>query len=253
MLRNLEYRPVRRCLLSVLLGSTLFLTAADLGAADSSNRSWTETSGATPPPAVSPQPAVKSFNTKTTSIYTEKEAFLEASTCSTISLESFETLTATNQIGASTVSTDHVTITTDNPPRLGIWNARYQGAFATDGSQWMGIEENQLITPQVTTLSFDVLINHFSIYVTDYGDFGDGNLIFANDAGDEATAALSGEPSGNRQFFGIINSGAGFRTVTLTHEIAGEFFGVDEIYFCFSPGAPGTTSSRQSTDRVVPD
>ena len=39
--------------------------------------------------------------------------------------------------------------------------------------------------PQVTTLSFDVLINHFGLYVTDYGDFGDGNLIFANDAGDE--------------------------------------------------------------------
>lgn len=237
----------------MLLGSSLFLISADLGASDRTARSWTETSGATPAPVVSPQPAVKSVNTKTTSIYTDEESFLEAVACNTISLESFETLTATNRIGAPTISAGHVTVATDNPPRLGIWNSRFQGAFATHGEQWMGIEENQLIVPQVTTLSFDVLINHFSIYVTDYGDYGDGNLIFANDAGDEVTAAFSGQPSGNRQFFGIINSGAGFRTVTLTHEIEGEFYGVDEIYFCFSPGAPETMSSRRSSDRVILD
>jgi len=145
------------------------------------------------------------------------------------------------------------TVTTDNPPRLGIWDKRSEGAFATHGSQWMGIEENQGILPQVTTLSFDVLINHFGFSITDYGDFGDGNLIFASDAGDEATAAFSGEPSGNRQFFGIINTGKGFRTITLTHSIRFEFYGVDEIYYCFASGAPEAPASRHSSGRVIPD
>ena len=241
-----------RLILALCVVSTL-LISVDLRAVERTVRAWTETSGAVPEPAVPPQPAIKSFNPKQTSVFTDKEAFLDTVTCSTISLESFEDLAASNQIDVSTIASRHLTITTDNPPRLGIWNERYQGAFATHGSQWMGIEENQLIVPQVTTLRFDVLINHFSIYVTDYGDFGDGNLIFANDAGDEVTAAFSGEPSGNRQFFGIINSSAGFRTVTLTHEIAGEFYGVDEIYYCFAAGAPDTLTNRRSSGRVIPD
>ena len=127
-------------------------------------RAWTETSGAIPAPAVPPQPAIKSFNPKETSVFTDKDTFLDAVTCSTISLESFEDLGASNQINASVVSVADFTITTDNPPRLGIWDRRSPGgAFATHGIKWMGIEENQLIVPQITTLSFDVLITHFAI------------------------------------------------------------------------------------------
>lgn len=247
------FRPILlRTILALCVVSTL-LISVDLRAVERSVRAWTETSGAVPAPAVPPQPAVKSFNPKETAVFTDKEVFLDTVTCNTISLESFEDLTASNQIDASVVMVADFTITTDNPPRLGIWNNGYQGAFATHGHQWVGIEENQLIVPQVTTLSFDVLITHFAISATDYGDFGDGNLIFANDAGDEATAAFSGEPSGNLQFFGIINSSKGFRTVTLTHSIAGEFYGIDEIYYCFAAGAPEAPTNRQSSGRVIPD
>ena len=168
-----------------------------------------------------PQPAIENFDPKQTSVFTDKETFLDAVVSRTISLESFEELAATNRIDFSTIAVDGFSITTDNPPQLGIWNRLYQGAFATDGHQWMGVEENELIVPQVTTLSFDSLINHFGFYTTDFGDFGDGNLVFANEVGDEATAAFSGEPSGNRQFFGIINSARAFRTVTLTHSVRG--------------------------------
>ena len=150
------------------------------------------------------------------------------------------------------LSLSDFTITTDNPPQLGIWDKRYQGAFATDGWQWMGIEENLLVVPHVTTLTFDVFINQFGINITDYGDFGSGNLVFANDIGDQATAAFSGQPSGNLQFFGIINSARAFRTVTLTHPVGGEFYGIDEITYCWQ-GRPDEPSHRQPSGRVVPD
>ena len=172
--------------------------------------------------------------------------------CRTVSLESFESLAATNQIDATSVVLADFTITTDNPPRLGVWDRRSQGAFATHGSQWLGIEENQLVVPQATTLHFDLPINHFGVNITDYGDFGDGNLEFTGDNGDQATAAFSGQPSGNRQFFGIINSARAFRTVTLTHSIEGEFFGIDEITYCWQ-GAPDTPERRQSSGRRLPD
>lgn len=247
------FRPIVPRLLTFLCVVFIPLASADLRAIEGKTRAWTETSGAIPAPAVPPQPAIESFNPKETSVFTDKETFLNAVTCRTLSLESFEDLGASNQINASVVSVADFTVTTDNPPRLGIWNQRSQGAFATDGIQWMGIEENQLIAPQITTLSFDILISHFGLNITDYGDFGDGNLIFASDAGDEATAAFSGEPSGNRQFFGVINSSKGFRTVTLTHSLAGEFYGVDEIYYCFAAGAPEAPTNRQSSERVIPD
>ena len=208
--------------------------------------------GGVPPPWVRPKGAVKKFNAEVTYVFTDQQVFLDSALCRTVSLESFEAIGATNRIGTSVLSLDRVTVSTDNPPQLGVWNGRYQGAFATDGSQWLGIEENSLVIPHVTTLSFDRPINHFGVNITDYGDFGGENLIFANDIGDEATAAFSGQASGNHQFFGIINSTRAFRTVTLTHDISGEFYGIDEVTFCFR-GRPDTAQSRSSSGRVTPD
>jgi len=212
----------------------------------------TETGGGTPAPPRPPRAAVKNFNTDTTTIFTDQQIFLEAATCRTVSLESFEGVAARNTIDTSTLALAGITITTSNPPQLGVWNRLYQGAYATDGFQWLGVEENSLIVPHTTTLTFDLPINQFGIHFTDYGDFGDGNLEFANDAGEQATAAFSGQPSGNRQFFGIINSSRAFRTVTLINPIAGEFFGIDEITYCFDPSFD-ETASRSTSGRVTPD
>jgi hypothetical protein len=212
----------------------------------------TETGGGVPAPARPAPPPVKSFDPKVTTVFTDQQSFLDATTCRSISMESFEVRPATNRIDISWLAVADFTITTDNPPQLGIWTGRFQGAFATDGLQWMGIEENALVVPHVTTLTFDGLINHFGINMTDYGDFGGGNLEFASDNGDVATAAFSGQPSGNQQFFGIINSSRAFRSVTLTHSVAGEFYGIDEIYYCWQ-GSPDTPASRRATGRVEPD
>ena len=252
MQRFHQFRYFRWLVTVGLCACAFAMISERLPAAERGVLGFTETGGGIPAPVSPPHPAVKNFNPKETAVFTDEEAFLASVMCRTISLESFEDLTPTNRIEASTVTVADFTITTDNPPRLGIWNERYQGAFATDGSQWMGIEENLLVVPQVTTLDFDVAINHFAVNITDYGDFGSGNLVFANDVGDEATAAFSGEPSGNHQFFGIINSARSFKTVTLTHSIGGEFYGNDEIYYCWH-GAPDSPIRRQPSGRVIPD
>ena len=232
--------------------SAVAMISGNLCAVERGVWGFTETGGGVPAPVSPPQPAAKNFNPKVTTIFTDQQTFLDSVLCRSISLESFEDLPPTNRVELSTVTVADFTITTDNPPRLGVWNERYEGAFATDGSQWVAVEENLLVVPQVTTLTFGVSINHFAVNITDYGDFGSGNLEFANDIGDEATAAFSGEPSGNHQFFGIINSARSFRTVTLTHSIGGEFYGIDEIYYCWD-GAPDTPISRHSSGRVIPD
>lgn len=238
------------------LASTLLAAVAGwlvaMGAIAGTVTGLTEAGGGTPAPARPAPPAVKNVDTETTTVYTDQQAFLDAVACRALSLESFEDRAASNRIDSSTMVLDDLSITTDNPPQLGVWNERFQGAFATDGVQWLGVEENALVTPHVLTLTFNVMINHFGVNITDYGDFGNGNLEFASDGGDVATAAFSGQPSGNHQFFGIIDSARAFRSVTLTHAVGGEFYGIDEIYFCWRV-SPDTPLARRATGRLVPD
>jgi hypothetical protein len=213
---------------------------------------FTEIGGGTPDRSTSPVPVVEVLDPKTTTVFSDRTAFYDASLCRTIGVESFEDLPVTLQTDTAVLSTAGFTITTDHPPRLGVWDRRFEGIVATDGIQWVGIEENKLIVPQVTTFTFDRPINHFGLYMMDYGDFGSDPLEFANDAGDVATAALAGQPSANRQYFGIINSGRSFRTVTLTHSNQGEFYGIDEVAFCWR-GRPDEPISRSGAKRVSPD
>lgn len=213
---------------------------------------FTERGGGLPAPPRPAKSAVRDINPETTTVFTDQSVFLDSVSCRTLYLESFETTEASNQINLSGLTLDKIAVSTGNPPQIGVWNRQYQGAFATHGNQWLGIEEASLVVPHVTTLTFDRPINHFSVNITDFGDFGGGNLIFANDIGDEATAAFSGQASGNHQFFGIINTARGFRIVTLSHNIGGEFYGIDEVTFCFQ-GRPNTAQNRRPSGRVIPD
>ena len=111
------FRPILPRLLTALCVVSIPLVSADLRAVERHASAWTETSGAVPAPAVPPQPAIKSFNPKETSVFTDKESFLDAAACRTISLESFEDLAAFNQINSTAVSVADFTVTTDNPPR----------------------------------------------------------------------------------------------------------------------------------------
>jgi hypothetical protein len=113
------------------------------------------------------------------------------------------------------------------------------------------VNENQLIVPQQTTFTFTAPINHFGIKLSDYGDFGAGDLVYFDSAGTMATAAFSGRPSGNRQFFGIITRHTQFTTVSLIHGLAGEFFGIDEVSYCFADYPP-YDPVRRPTKRLTP-
>lgn len=230
------------CLVLALLVS-LQLQAAD--------RRLTEAEGGTPAPALDPNPVVKRYDTKSTFTFTDQDAFLAAAWCVTVPMESFEELPATNQSNQQTITTPGFTVTTDHPPRLGIWDRRFQDASASDGVQWLGVNENQLVVPQITTFTFNSPINHFGINFSDYGDFGGSDLIYSDSAGNVATAAFSGRPSGNRQFFGIITRHTQFTTVTLVHFVAGEFYGIDEVSYCFA-GSPPYDPIRRPTKRLRP-
>ncbi len=241
----------RRCVPGPRLGAALAVFVASLTAVAGSVAWLTETGGGNPIRTALPSPTVERFDPKVTSVFTDRDSFLQAVLCRTVSVESFENLNPTNQTNRSEITTPDFTMTTDNPPRLGIWDQRFQGAFATDGIQWVGVEENALVVPQVTTFHFDRPITHFGLYTTDFGDFGTDDLEFANDTGDVAIAARSGQPSGSRQFFGIITSDRSFRTVTLTHSNQGEFYGLDEVTYCWR-GRPDTPFARGGSTRVPP-
>ena len=214
-------------------------------------RPVTEAEGGNPAPAPDPNPPVKRYDPKSTFIFTDQDAFFGASWCVTVPTESFEGLAATNQTNQVSITVPGFTVTTDHPPRLGIWDQRFQDASASDGTHWLGVNENQLIVPLSTTFTFTAPINHFGIKISDYGDYGGGDLVYFDSAGNLATAAFSGRPSGNRQFFGIITRHTPFTTVTLLHGVAGEFYGIDEVSYCFADYPPYDPVRRPSK-RLTP-
>jgi len=233
------------------IGSCLVIAVLVSLQPQAGDRPLTEAEGGLPAPAEDPRPPIKRFDPKSTFTFTDQDAFLAAAWCVTVPMESFEDLQATNQSDQDSISVTDFTVTTDNPPRLGIWDRRFQDASASDGTQWLGVNENQLLVPQITTITFAAPINHFGINFSDYGDFGGSNLIYSDSAGNLATAAFSGRPSGNRQFFGIITRHTQFVTVTLVHFVAGEFYGIDEISYCFADSPP-YDPIRRPTKRLRP-
>lgn len=230
-----------------LLGALTLQLQRSPGAAE---RPLTEAEGGAPAPAADPNPTPERYDPKSTFTFTDQDAFLDASWCVTVAMESFEGVAATNQTNQVSIVVPGFTVTTDNPPRLGIWDRRFQDASASDGTHWLGVNENQLIVPQLTTFTFTAPINHFGINFSDYGDFGGGDLIYSDDAGTVATAAVSGRPSGNRQFFGIITRHTQFTTVTLIHGVPGEFYGIDEVSYCLATTAPYPLVRRPSGRQV---
>ena len=155
-------------------------------------------------------------------------------------LESFEDLVATNALDSITIVTDNFVISTSTgDPDIGIFDISNAGAFATDGSNYVSYQsgENESIV-----FTFDNEINAFGLDITDYGDFGSGNLTFSNSAGDMAVAGISGTQNGDQIFFGAVNTDFAFDTVTFTNTILGEGFGVDKIYSAGSTVVPEPAS-----------
>jgi len=164
--------------------------------------------------------------------YDDQGVFLAAA--GTTLLESFEGETATNSFTTTSIALAFFMVTEDfdTTPDLGIWNIPFVGGFATHGVNWLGYQSGA-----DESLRFDFLmsINSFGINITDWGDFGTGTLTFSNDLGDMFQVDVTPNPDGDHQFFGVIIADMAFDTVTFTQSIAGEFYGVDEIYFGTTP------------------
>ncbi len=112
----------------------------------------------------------------------------------------------------------------------------YETGWATDGAQvlWVCASANPYLTIDLPmpaqALGFDVI---------DFGDFGAGLLILTLENGESMTAAISGGPNANVQFFGLLSPVA-FTNVVLYSEAAsgGDNYGIDHIEYGGVP-APG--------------
>jgi hypothetical protein len=143
-------------------------------------------------------------------------------------MESFEGLPATNSpTTASFVLADFTVTGTYAPPCLGIWNTPYNGSFATDGVKYL---RYQCDANESLIFDFAIPVNAFGLYVTDWGDMGEGVLTFTNDAGDVVQVDIGPHPDGHLLFFGAWNDQFLFTRAILTQTIAGEAYGCDEVY-----------------------
>lgn len=174
-----------------------------------------------------------------TDYYDDEAAFLAAT--GDLMLESFEDVAATNSFTSDTIVLPGFTVTGSYQPLcLGIWDMPFVGGFATDGANWLGYQSGQ-----DETLVFDLAepATAFGLNVTDWGDFGEGQLIFSNDLGESFVVDVTPHPDGNQIFFGVWNTSVAFTQVIFTQSIAGEFYGVDEIYF----GVPSSVATQSQS------
>ncbi len=213
--------------------AVLLLLSTPLLAAAPGGRLFEDEGGA---PALSEPVLPNSFSGFDTTTYTDEATFLGAANCTVVNLESFEGEPPTSTSDQSSIALADFTITEIDSPNMGVWNVPQFGGSATDGTQWVGFSYcDDGCNPDIKTLSFSSPINTFGFNISDYGDFGSGNLELANDIGEVFTAATSGGPDGNLLFFGMINNEATFTTITLSATISGEFYGIDEVYYCSAP------------------
>jgi hypothetical protein len=163
------------------------------------------------------------------SIFFNEAAFIGAA--GPLGFESFEGLAATNSV-APGFSASLSAFSLSASPTAGVFNlADYLGTHAIDGKNYVEVEGG---TQQSMTFSFGAPITAFGLTITDYGDIittPGFPLVFSTNTGATGTAALSGQPNANDQFFGIVD--APFSTITFT-TAAGPFgdpFSVDSIRY----------------------
>ncbi len=165
--------------------------------------------------------------------YGDLGSFLTAAS-SPLSLESFESLPAGNDLNASALLLPGFEVTHSFAPdlELGIFNVPISGINATSG---LNVLVYQSSIDAELIFRFLTPINAFSLDLSDWGDYqqGPGTLGFASDAGHALTIANSPLANGNQLFFGIIDTGASFTEVRLKNSLPGEAFGVDSVRYGF--------------------
>ncbi len=144
-----------------------------------------------------------------------------------VSLESFESNVASNFTGSTDITTAEIAISAPSAG-LGVFDRSIVGGHATDGVQWLAYSA---LANEPLTLDFDEPIQALGLYITDWGDFGTGELTFSNDAGESFVIAVAPQSNGNEIFVGLVSPGISFQRVQLNNDINGELIGFDEIYY----------------------
>jgi hypothetical protein len=145
-----------------------------------------------------------------------------------LALESFEGLEPTNIPDRDTVVVDDFVMSVTTGLDLAVCEGCTLG-FATDGDIYIvhlsGAGES-------LTIEFDQPILWFGFNMTDYGDFGSGEMILtANNAdGDSIVVAEGDQPENNLVFAGVA-SDTPFTQITLTNTVPGESYALDEFYY----------------------
>jgi PEP-CTERM motif-containing protein len=146
-----------------------------------------------------------------------------------LSMESFEGL----DVGyyGTAINVADFTITGED---LYIKNAPYNGGHATDGVQFVRQSDGYN-----TVFQFNQNMNAFGINIIDWGDWGQGVLTFSSGAHAVMQIAVSPLPDVNEIFFGIIDDSLWWNSVTFSHNIDGEGWSYDEVYYgSTSPTVP---------------
>ncbi len=160
-------------------------------------------------------------------VFSDEGAFLAAAP--PLSMESFEGLPVDNETYMwDTIVVDDFTITAPGVV-LSVWDIPVSGGHATDGDNF--IRHSAFEGMYSMTLTFNDAINAFGINITDWGDWSDtGTLSYADNAGNFFDVAYAPLPDENEVFFGIISDIA-ITSVTFDHDIAGEGWSIDEVYY----------------------
>jgi hypothetical protein len=144
-----------------------------------------------------------------------------------LDMESFEGLMVDNN------THQHINLTladftiVSNDLTLSVWDRTCDwGGHATDGIKHIqaGSTTNQL------DFYLNEAVKAFGLNIIDWGDFGTGALTYSMDGQGLFTVAVSPLPSENELFFGTISTQE-FNHVTLSHNISGESYSIDEAYY----------------------
>lgn len=173
-------------------------------------------------------------------VFTSEASFLGSA--GAVSLESFETLPATDPFpGVELVASEHVMITTSPAGAdLDIWGHSASAAHATHGDKylvWYGQTSSASLT-----FAFPAPLIALGVSIVDYGYPANGTpLTFSTNAGESGVAAVGIEDIDNEQFFGF--KGLPFTSITFSRGSMADGIGFDEMYFRAlpEPGA-GTLS-----------
>ena len=199
---------------------------------NSRDRSWLAiavlvTSGlAAPPPQTLAQ----------TVFYTDEIAFNIAA--GTTTLESFESLTATNvQDLTEVVVTDFTLLPSSaGATEFGVYDVA-SDMFPTDGTQFVTHFPGTSVT-----FRFSRPITAFSVRTTDLGDFGSNTVTLTVDNGSSFEVVSGNRPSDEERFVGFVSPTSLVREVTLGGIDFNDGYGVDSVRYVSASLSGATTN-----------